>query len=168
MGRMGPNLLASLFDAHAAALALYARQWCDGPEDIVQEAFVKLARHRPPPDRAVPWLYRVVRNGAIEASRGDRRRRRRETLASGRETWFASADERIDAEEATRLLAELEPEVREVIVARVWGGLTFDEIARLQGCSLTTAHRRYQSGLSRLHERLEQVWTPLKTTPKLP
>ena len=68
MGRIGPNLLASLFDAHAAALALYARQWCDGPEDIVQEAFVKLARQRPPPDRAVPWLYRVVRNGAIEAS----------------------------------------------------------------------------------------------------
>ena len=168
MGRMGPNLLASLFDAHAASLALYARQWCDGPEDIVQEAFVKLARRRPPPDRAVPWLYRVVRNGAIEASRGDRRRRRRESLASGRETWFASADERIDAADATRLLAELEPEVREVIVARVWGGLTFDEIARLQGCSLTTAHRRYQSGLARLHERLEQVWTPLKTTPKLP
>ncbi len=168
MGRMGPNLLASLFDSHAAALALYARQWCDGPEDIVQEAFVKLARQRPPPDRAVPWLYRVVRNGAIEASRGDRRRRRRETLASGRESWFASADERIDAQDATRLLAELEPDVREVIVARVWGGLTFDEIARLQGCSLTTAHRRYQSGLSRLHERLERPWTPTKTTPKLP
>ena len=71
MGRMGPSLLASLFDVHAAALALYARQWCDGPEDIVQEAFVKLARQRPPPDRAVPWLYRVVRNGAIAASRHD-------------------------------------------------------------------------------------------------
>ncbi len=168
MGRMGPNLLASLFDAHAAALTLYARQWCEGPEDIVQEAFVKLARQRPPPDRAVSWLYRVVRNGAIGASRGDKRRRRRETLASGRESWFASADERIDAEDATRLLADLEPGVREVIVARIWGGLTFDEIARLQGCSLTTAHRRYQAGLSRLHERLERPWTPSKTTPKLP
>lgn len=168
MDRMGPDLLASLFDAHAAALALYARQWCDGPEDIVQEAFVKLARQRPPPDRAVPWLYRVVRNGAITASRGARRRRRRESLASGRESWFAAADDRIDARDATRLLAELDPDVREVIVARVWGGLTFDEIARLQGCSLTTAHRRYQAGLARLHERLERPWTPLKMNPKAP
>jgi hypothetical protein len=41
-------------------------------------------------------------------------------------------------------------EFREVIVARFWGGLTFDQIARLQGCSLTTAHRRYRDGLSRL------------------
>ena len=69
--------------------------------------------------------------------------------------WFATVDERIDAADATRLLAELELETREVIVARLWGGLTFDEIARLQGCSLTTAHRRYQAGLSRLQERLE-------------
>ncbi len=168
MGRMGPNLLASLFDAHAAALALYARQWSDGPEDIVQEAFVKLARQRPPPDRAVPWLYRVVRNCAIAASRGARRRKRRETLASGRESWFASADDRIDAQDATRLLADLDPETREVIVARVWGGLTFDEISRLQGCSLTTAHRRYRAGLERLHERLERTWPPLKTSPKAP
>ena len=36
----------------------------------------------------------------------------------------------IDAGEATRLLAELPLELREVIVARLWGGLTFEEVAR--------------------------------------
>ncbi len=155
MSRIGPELLGRLFDEHAAALVVYARQWSSRPEDLVQDAFVALARQRVLPERVVPWLYRVVRNGAIAAARGDRRRQRREALASGPEEWFAVADDRIDAADATRLLAELELETREVIVARLWGGLTFDEIARLQGCSLTTAHRRYQAGLARLQERLE-------------
>jgi RNA polymerase sigma factor (sigma-70 family) len=155
MGMTGPDLLGRLFDQHAAALVLYARQWCEAPEDVVQEAFIQLARQKAEPVRVVPWLYRVVRNGAIAAARGDRRRRRRESRASSVEAWFAPNDDRIDAEHAAELLAELDLETREVIVARLWGGLTFDEIARLQGCSLTTAHRRYQNGLARLQERLQ-------------
>ena len=166
MGRIGPELLGRLFDEHAAALVLYARQWSERPEDIVQDAFVALARQRSLPERVVPWLYRVVRNESISAARGERRRRRREALAAGGEAWFATVDERIDAADATRLLAELELETREVIVARLWGGLTFDEVARLQGCSLTTAHRRYRAGLSRLQERLECPSIVSDTVPK--
>ena len=86
MGRIGPEILGRLFDEHAAALVLFARPWCDAPEDIVQDAFVALARQDPAPDRAVAWLYRVVRNGAIAASRRSRRRRRREQRAADRES----------------------------------------------------------------------------------
>jgi RNA polymerase sigma factor (sigma-70 family) len=168
--RIGPETLGRLFDEHAAVLVLYARQWCDAPEDIVQDAFVALARQESEPDRAVAWLYRVVRNGAIAAARQSRRRRRREQRAADREVvpasggpWFDATDDQIDAEHATRLLAGLDAETREIIVARLWGGLTFEEVARLQGCSLTTAHRCYQAGLARLHERLESRWTSITT-----
>jgi RNA polymerase sigma factor (sigma-70 family) len=169
MGRIGPEILGRLFDEHAAALVLFARPWCDAPEDVVQDAFIALARQDPAPDRVVAWLYRVVRNGAIVAARRSRRRRRREQRAADRELspgapWFEATDDRIDAAHAARLLDELDAETREIVIARVWGGLTFDEVARLQGCSLTTAHRRYQSGLARLHERLESPWTPTATT----
>ena len=150
----GPERLGRLFDEHAGPLALYARQWCDTPEDVVQDAFVALARQGRWPDRVVPWLYRVVRNGAIAAARQARRRQKREGRAAASEAWFATTDDRIDAQAASRLLAEIDGDVREVIVARIWGALTFEEIARLQGCSLTTAHRRYQCGLARLQERL--------------
>jgi len=166
MAGIGAELLGRLFDEHASALVLYARQWSDRPEDAVQDAFISLARQSRLPDCVVPWLYRVVRNGSIAATRGERRRRRREALVSDPEAWFASADERIDAADATRLLSELEPDVREVVVARLWGGLTFDEIARLQGCSLSAAHRRYQAGLARLQERLERPWTHPNALPK--
>jgi len=73
---MGPEQLGRLVDEHAAALVLYARQWCAAPEDVVQEAFVKLASQRREPDNLLGWLYRVVRNGALAAARAERRRRR--------------------------------------------------------------------------------------------
>ncbi|WP_435017873.1 RNA polymerase sigma factor [Tundrisphaera sp. TA3] len=154
MDAAGPELLGRLFDDHAPALALYARQWCEAPEDVVQEAFVRLACQRSVPDRVVPWLFRVVRNGAISASRGERRRRGREARASSPEAWFAPTGDPIDAAHASRLVAGLDGDLREAVVARVWGGLSFDEIAALHGCSVATAHRRYHAGLARLREQI--------------
>ena len=156
MGRIGPEDLGRLFDEHAPALTLYARQWSDTPEDIVQEAFAALARQRTVPDRPAAWLFRVARNAALASARRSRRLRAREARASDGEAWFASTDDQIDARTATDLLAELPADAREAIVARLWGALTFEEIARLQGCSLTTAHRRYHAGLAQLHERLRR------------
>ena len=73
-------------------------------------------------------------NGAIAASRRSRRRRRREQKVADREStpggpWFDATDDRIDAAHAARLLDELDAETRAIIIARVWGGLTFEEAA---------------------------------------
>ncbi|WP_165222274.1 RNA polymerase sigma factor [Aquisphaera insulae] len=157
------DLLGRLFDAHAAGLAMYARQFrgCDGAEadDLVQEAFLALARQSRLPDEPVAWLHRVVRNAALMAVRSSRRRQAREARTSRSEAeaepWFATVDDQLDAGQASAQLAALDPETREAIVARLWGGLTFEQIAGLQECSTATVHRRYNAGLSRLQERLE-------------
>ncbi len=167
MESIGPELLGRLFDAHAAALKLYARQWCAGAdaEDVVQEAFVSLARQPALPEHVAAWLHRVVRNAAISTARSWRRRLDREARASSKEAWFSAVDDAIDAQTASRFLTDLELDCREVIIARLWGGLTFEQIAHLQGCSLTTTHRRYQRGLARLQERLERPCSiPTKNT----
>jgi RNA polymerase sigma factor (sigma-70 family) len=151
-----PELLGRLFDRHAAALELFARQWCDCPEDAVQEALIELAGQAPMPDDAVAWLYRVVRNKAISASRSSQRRRRHETAAvGGRAAMFErSAADRIDADVAAAALQSLSIELREVVVARIWGGLTFQQIAELVGVSDSAAHRRYEAALSALRQKL--------------
>jgi RNA polymerase sigma-70 factor (ECF subfamily) len=164
MRPIDPTVLGRLYRQHAPALRLYARQWGGGGEDLVQNAFVHLAKQTTPPEQVLPWLYRVVRNEALSAYRSAARRRQREQRASAPEAWFSAADDRLDSNEAARLLADLPLEMREVIVARVWGGLTFEAISRLVGCSLPTAHRRYQTGLIQLRERLEGRWTPTPTT----
>jgi RNA polymerase sigma factor (sigma-70 family) len=159
MARIAPEELGRLYRQHAGALRLYVRQWPGGAEDLVQDAFVKLAQQLPAPERVLPWLYRVVRNAALAAGRGEARRRRRQDRASAAEAWFSTPEDRIDGHEATRLLAELPLEQREVVVARIWGGLTFEEAAALAGCSLPTAHRRYQAGLAALRERFDRPCT---------
>ncbi len=160
-----PTVLGELYRQHAPALRLYARQWGGGGEDVVQNAFVRLAQQARPPEQVLPWLYRVVRNEALTALRGTARRRRREQQAGSPEAWFAATEDRLDANEAARRLAELPLELREVIVARLWGGLTFEAIAELVGCSPPTMHRRYHTGLAQLRERLDGRWTRTPSAP---
>jgi RNA polymerase sigma-70 factor (ECF subfamily) len=156
MQMMDPQRLGQLVGEHAAALALYARQWCCAPDDVVQEAFLKLAGQRAPPDNVIAWLYRVVRNGAIAAGRSEQRRRRYERAAAERAgAWFMPAEGAgLDAQAATEALEELPLEVREPVVAHLWGGLTFEQIGDVMGVSASTAHRRYLEGLAELRERL--------------
>ncbi len=154
---MGPDELARLVDRHAAALTLYARQWCAQPEDVVQAAFLKLVAVRTPPDRPAAWLFRAVRNAAIDASRSARRRSHYETRAAARSpAWFAPPDDPtgLDARAAADALQTLPPEVREIIVAHLWGGLTFEEIASTVGSSAATCYRRYAAGLDKLRQQL--------------
>jgi RNA polymerase sigma-70 factor (ECF subfamily) len=158
-GRMDPDLLGHLLDRHASALELFARQWCDAAEDVVQEAFLKLAGLREVPQSPSSWLFRAVRNGAIDAGEAARRRRRHEAAASAEAVpWFEPEAEiepgAVHPEEAADALRSLPVEEREIIIAHLWGGLSFEQIAPIAGCSSSTAHRRYANGLLTLRERL--------------
>ena len=152
---MTPTEIARLIDAYSAPLVLYARQWCDAPEDIVQEAFIKLIRQSRLPEDTVSWLYRVVRNGALDEAKMARRRLRRESVAARPVRWFVEPEvDGLDAQTAVAALEKLAPERREVIVAHHWGGLSFEQIAAVAGCSASTAFRRYTAGIEDLRNHL--------------
>ena len=155
-GPIGPELLGRLLDRHAAPLELYARQMCNCPEDAVQEAFVELARQPAlSEERILPWLYRVVRNKAISASRSVRRHKSHESQAAGRRrAWFEDTPgDAIDAAAAVVILEDLPQLEREVVVARIWGGLTFQQIGELIGATDSTAHRHYESALEAIRRK---------------
>jgi RNA polymerase sigma factor (sigma-70 family) len=168
MSRISPELVARLFDQHAAALELFAARWCTAPADIVQEAYMQLVRQARVPDRPVAWLYRVVKNGALSAARGDNRRQRTEQAAIGpARRWFeADGESPLDAELAARALEELSDEKREVVIARIWSGLTFEEIGEIAAISSSEAHRRYEAGLAGLRKRLGVTWLSKTATTK--
>lgn len=157
-----PAELGRCFDRHAAALALLARQWCDTPEDVVQEAFIKLASQSPVPNHPAAWLFTVVRRRAISAGRSQRRRSRHEGQQQQiKPSWFEhDASTTLDAEQATKALEQLSIEEREVVLAHLWGGLTFEEIGSMVGTSTTSAHRLYHQALQQLRLALGEVHVP--------
>ena len=63
-------------------------------------------------------------------------------------------------------LRALPIEQREVIVAHLWGGLTFEQIAEVAGCSSSTAHRSYSAGLATLRSRLGESCRTSRPIPK--
>ena len=157
---MDPNSLGHLLDQHAAALELYARQWCDTPEDVVQDAFLKLAGLRDLPENpcclALPGGpqrgHRRGQGRAAAKSSRDGRCLASRCLVRGRPA--RSDPMRSIPIRPPKRLKSLPIDEREVIIAHLWGGLTFEQIAELAGCSSSTAHRLYSRGLSTLRERL--------------
>ena len=152
--------LAAFIKTQLPGLLLFARQWPhDSPEDIVQEAFMRLLEQSEPPENVTAWLFTVVRNLSNNHIRSEKRRKNREIRkTSSVSSWFVMPDQSDETNDYhTELIEQLQQlpfEYREVIVAKIWGKLTFEQIAAIQEISTSSAHRMYQAGLKMLQERL--------------
>jgi RNA polymerase sigma-70 factor (ECF subfamily) len=121
-------------------------------------------KQRPLPQNVVGWLYRVVRNGAISQSRLQDRRTRHEAAASaGREAWFKPTHDALDGAAAMVALELLPVQEREVVVLRLWSGLSFEEIGQLIGKSTSTAHRCYETALATMRKNWSESCPDPKT-----
>ncbi|MBN2210414.1 MAG: sigma-70 family RNA polymerase sigma factor [Sedimentisphaerales bacterium] len=154
MAAITPEQLGHLYDTHAGALGLYARQWLngDGADDVVQDAFIRLIQQRRSPDNVRAWLYSTVRNRTISEYRRQRGcEQGRCKLAAGKALWFeAHPGDLLDARTAQAALETLDPDERELVVLRLWSDLTFKEIAEITGRPISTLHRQYQETLVKL------------------
>jgi RNA polymerase sigma-70 factor, ECF subfamily len=150
---------AELAAAHAARLALYARQWLGfaDAEEVVQEALIRLLSQRAVPDDLLAWMYAAVRNGAMDRLRSNTRRRRREqAAASERHEWFEpKLDGGLNANDAQIALLSMPRELREIVVLRIWAELGYAQIAKVTGVSIGTAHQRFAEAMKQLRAALE-------------
>ncbi len=160
-------------ETHGPKLLLFARQQTRSQEDakdIFQDALVKLVEKVRTgefvggQDSWQPYLYTAIRRLAIDLSRRDDRRKRREdNVTADAETeqyeafhpWFES--ETSDDETRAQLessLKELPEKFAEVITMKIWGERTFAEIGEILGISQNTAASRYRYGLEALKRSL--------------
>jgi RNA polymerase sigma factor (sigma-70 family) len=159
-----PDDWAAWLDGQAAALVLFARQWAPtaaDAEDVVQEAFVRFWKARERVVDPAAYLFACVRRAALEWHRGRRRRVAREERAArpeAAEPLFLSAPERAERRAAVETaLARLPEEQRAVLVLKVWGGLTFPQIATALDIPANTAASRHRYALARLRELLAEA-----------
>lgn len=147
-------------NAHTAKLFLYARQQTRSAadaEDVLQEALVDSWQNAGGQAPPLALVFAIIRRRAIDQARSNDRRARREQ-ADESEPWF---EPEIEPRDNQRLLEDavksLTPIFREVITLKVWGGLTFREIAETIGVPLNTAASRYRYALSELRSLLKEV-----------
>jgi RNA polymerase sigma-70 factor (ECF subfamily) len=156
-----PIEIAALFREHARGLTLIARaRFPDSTaDDLVQEAYIRLAQQSVLPDDPLAWLARAVHNLAIDAMRKDGRRRSREREFYDQcVTWFEGTSlpvgDELTGEEATSALLKLREADREIVVAHLWGNLSFRQIASAFDVSSSTANRQYNQAITQLREIL--------------
>lgn len=112
-------------------------------EDVVQSAYLAALRDGPPPDHARAWLFRVVRNLAINAAK-----RRARPLPP------PPAPPRESDADLERHLAALPDDLREILLLRYTNGLSFDEIADVVGRPAGTVKVYAGRALAELRRRM--------------
>lgn len=168
-----PSEWREWLETYGPKLLLFARQQTrshEDAEDVFQDAIVKLVEKIRNdefvggPEAWQPYLYTTIRRLAIDLSRRDDRRKRREDFVGTDDgeanveafhPWFES--ESSDDETRHQLeekLKELPEKFAEVIIMKIWGERTFAEIGEILGISQNTAASRYRYGLEALKKSL--------------
>ena len=148
----GPEI-EQLYQRHGPALLLFAIAMTgqrSSAQDAVQQVFTRLLeRGLGDVVDAKAYLYRCVRNAVLNEAKVQRR-----NVTLDEETPWFDVLNRDASEELSlrRALRALPSEQRQVVVLRVWCGLTHAEIAALLEISANTAASRYRYALERLRE----------------
>lgn len=123
----------------------------EAAEDAIQVVFEKLLRGATLPADLRPYVFRSVRNAALDAWR-----RTKVRLDSLFETAAVLDAAKPEAPPASRpddlelLLQQLSADERETIVLKTYSGLTFQQIADMRDVPLPTVASWYRRGLEQL------------------
>jgi RNA polymerase sigma-70 factor (ECF subfamily) len=130
-------------------------------DDLLQEIWLDVFRglaRLAKPGAFAAWLYQIARHKAFRALR--RRRQPAQSLADldipaeDAEETLLSAE---DAEHVHAALDGLVPEHREVLLLRFIEEMTYEDIARVVGCSLGTVRSRLHYAKRALRHTIERM-----------
>ncbi len=150
---------------NGSRLLLFARSWGktrEDAEDLVQEAILRLWHHQAksdssPPD--LPLAFSTIRFCGLNLHRTDTRRRKRESnivfLNDFKDIWLDPVmEDDEDSEHLRKAVENLSSKLREVVVMKIWGDLTFQQISETLAISPNTAASRYRYALESLERDL--------------
>ena len=121
-------------------------------EDVVQDAFLKIASTTTPISNPKAYLFRIVSNGCVDSLR------QKSLLRPLQERIpVTSYSEEMEAQEEfkriERLLSRLPEQQSEVIRLHIHAGLKFTEIAETLEQPVTTIKSRFASGIEKLKQQ---------------
>lgn len=155
--------LRQVFQAEESALLRYAYGLVgqrETAEDLVQEAFLKLHAHWHEVENKKAWLFRAIRNLALNHLRDHRR----ETVLDAAKDWESGAPDperalaRMEAVGTLQLLiSELREEERQLIGLKYHEGLKYDQISERTGMSVGNVGYKLHHLLKRLGDAMRRL-----------
>jgi RNA polymerase sigma factor (sigma-70 family) len=169
-----PASWQSWFRTHGSRLLLFARQQTrtsEDAEDVLQEAMVRLWKsgmidqaENGSPEPCLAGAFTQIRRAAVDQARRNIRRANRENRAmeldgASDAVWFQDTIEQDERSQQIEAAIQTLPDYyKEVIILKIWGELTFDQIAETLDIPMNTAASRYRYAL----EKLRRTLTPAK------
>jgi RNA polymerase sigma factor (sigma-70 family) len=137
-------------------------------EDLFQDAFLKMIRNMREGNyseqgKFLPWASRIAHNLCMDHFRRTKSKIPvtlangediMELLAGPDESGAPKIEQRQTEQSLRKLMEQLPEEQREVIVLRVYGDMSFKEIAQLTDVSINTALGRMRYGLINLRRMI--------------
>ncbi len=135
----------------------------DRAGDVVQDTFVRLCTQ--PRDQIEShvrqWLYAVCRNRALDVLKKENRMKTLDDHAASPTSPEGDpqrvAERRDTADQADSLMDGLPARQQEVIRLKVEGGLSYQEISRLTGLSISNVGYLLHTGLKSIRTRLATI-----------
>lgn len=127
----------------------------ESAEDVIQNVFRNVLKRARLPQDLRPYLFRAIRNAAMDEHRAHARAASVESFLdlSGRRN---NGHDPAVAQDLESLLTQLNEQERECIVLKIYNGLTFNEIAAVCGVSINTASSWYRRGLEKLRAIIKE------------
>lgn len=125
-------------------------------EEAVHTAFARLLEKPRTPLRLKAYVFRSVRNAAIDQWREERAGNDAYLELAGRPDGISDPVVPDESEMLYQAMDTLSEDERECIVLKIHQGMTFREIATVRSVSINTAASWYRRGLERMRTALEK------------
>jgi RNA polymerase sigma-70 factor, ECF subfamily len=153
--KLGREEIQGLYHEHSRALLLYACSLLGRKhvaEDVLHQVFMKLLEQDTTPEEPRPYLFRAVRNAALNVMRQESKN----VDVNDIEPWFEAPQQDHVAHITLQSgLMQISSEQRQVLVLHVWGGLSFEEIGSVLDISANTSASRYRYAMQHLRTRMQ-------------
>ena len=175
------NALAPLVEKYKRPLYSFILKMTEGREDaeeIFQETWFRAIKnlHKFKHNNFLNWMFRIAHNLVIDRARRNSKNISMQSSLGGEDGAVTLEDQLSapgisPAEEAggnslgqqINLAVEtLSPEQKEVFLLRMYGNVSFKDIAKIQQCSINTCLARMQYALTKLRSILKEEYDELQ------
>jgi len=156
-----PERFTELYDLYADRIyrfAYYRSRHRETAEDLTSQTFIKalekISSFNPEKGNFGVWIYRIARNTVYDHFRSDKATSELNEDLAAPSTVERDTENKILLDKVETYLGKLDPKHRELVILRVWDGLTFSEIAQITGKSEAASKMAYSRIMARLNQEV--------------